>query len=116
MSDRLGEKATPLPYYFFLRAELDGIPLLVTRTGWTGEVGYGLYLLDGCQGGHLWDTVVKAGKKYNLRPTGPSDIRRIEAGILKYGADKTIENKPDEIGVGWNRRPHKTGDLIRQTP
>src|SRR5438309_5930823 len=47
MADLFGEKVTSLPYYFFLRAELDGIPLLVTRTGWTGEVGYELYLLDG---------------------------------------------------------------------
>src|SRR2546427_7999070 len=114
MSDRLGEKATPLPYYFFLRAELDGIPLLVTRTGWTGEVGYELYLLDGSQGGHLWDTVVKAGKKYNLRPTGPSDIRRIEAGILDYGAGITDENNPDEVGPGGNVDPEKTGDFIRK--
>ena len=112
MADLFGEKVTSLPYYFFLRAELDGIPLLVTRTGWTGEVGYELYLLDGSQGGHLWDTVVKAGKKYNLRPTGPSDIRRIEAGILNYGADMTIENNPYEVGLGWTVDLDKPGDFI----
>jgi len=112
MADLFGEKVTSLPYYFFLRAELDGIPLLVTRTGWTGEVGYELYLLDGSQGGHLWDTVVKAGRKYNLRPTGPSDIRRIEAGILNYGADMTIENNPYEVGLGWTVDLDKPGDFI----
>src|SRR2546422_9352535 len=112
MADLFGEKVTSLPYYFFLRAELDGIPLLVTRTGWTGEVGYELYLLDSSQGGRLWDTVVKAGKKYNLRPTGPSDIRRIEAGILNYGADMTIENNPYEVGLGWTVDLDKPGDFI----
>ena len=112
MADLFGEKVTSLPYYFFLRAELDGIPLLVTRTGWTGEVGYELYLLDGSQGGHLWDIVVKAGKKYNLRPTGPSDIRRIEAGILNYGADMTIENNPYEVGLGWTVDLDKPGEFI----
>src|SRR3989449_7696698 len=112
MADLFGEKVTSLPYYFFLRAELDGIPLLVTRTGWTGEVGYELYLLDSSQGGQLWDAVVKAGKKYNLRPTGPSDIRRIEAGILNYGADMMIENNPYEVGLGWTVDLDKPGDFI----
>src|SRR3989475_8669845 len=112
MADLFGEKVTSLPYYFFRRAELDGIPLLVTRTGWTGEVGYELYLLDGSQGGQLWDTVVKAGKKYNLRPTGPSDIRRIEAGILDYGAGMTIENNPYEVGRGWTVDLDKPGDVV----
>src|SRR2546425_6766358 len=112
MADLFGEKVTSLPYYFFLRAELDGIPLLVTRTGWTGEVGYELYLLDSSQGGRLWDTVVKAGKKYNLRPTGPSDIRRIEAGILNYGAGMTIEKKPYEGRPGGALQPGKPGDFI----
>src|SRR3989442_3549447 len=95
MADLFGEKVTSLPYYFFLRAELDGIPLLVTRTGWTGEVGYELYLLDGSQGGHLWDTVVKAGKKYNLRPTGPPEVRRIEAGVPHIHGGPVTCNKPD---------------------
>src|SRR5213080_2952236 len=112
MADLFGDKVTSLSYYFFLRAELDGIPLLVTRTGWTGEVGYELYLLDGSQGGHLWDIVVKAGKKYNLRPTGPSDIRRIEAGILNYGADMTIENNPYEVGLGWTIDLEKPSEFI----
>src|SRR2546427_2479420 len=115
MADLFGEKVTSLPYYFFLRAELDGIPLLVTRTGWTGEVGYELYLLDGSQGRRLWNTVVKAGKKYNLRPTGPSDIRRIEAGILNYGADMTIEDNPYEVGLRGTRDPDKTRGFIRET-
>jgi len=112
MADLFGEKVTTLPYYFFTRTDLDGIPLLVTRTGWTGEVGYELYLLDASRGGQLWDAVVKAGKKYNLRPTGPSDIRRIEAGILNYGADMMIENNPYEVGLGWTVDLDKPGDFV----
>ncbi|OLD89567.1 glycine cleavage system protein T, partial [Euryarchaeota archaeon 13_1_20CM_4_64_14] len=112
MADLFGDKVTTLPYYFFTRTDLDGIPLLVTRTGWTGEVGYELYLLDASRGGQLWDAVVKAGKKYNLRPTGPSDIRRIEAGILNYGADMMIENNPYEVGLGWTVDLDKPGDFV----
>ena len=112
MSDLFGEKVTALPYYFFTPAELDGIPLLVTRTGWTGEVGYELYLLDGTRGDALWDAVMKAGKPYHIRPTGPSDIRRIEAGILNYGADMTMENNPYEVGLGWTVDLGKSADFI----
>src|SRR3989475_5552004 len=107
MGDLFGEKVTDLAYYFFTSTELNGIPLLVTRTGWTGEVGYELYLLDASRGGDLWDAVIKAGKPYGIRPTGPSDIRRIEAGVLNYGADMTVENNPHEVGLGW------TGDLAQ---
>lgn len=112
MADLFGDKVTGLPYYFFASAELDGIPLVVTRTGWTGEIGYELYLLDAARGVDLWDTLMKAGKRYNIRPTGPSDIRRIEAGILNYGADMTIENNPYEVGLGWTVDLSKPADFI----
>ncbi|MGI0149332.1 MAG: glycine cleavage T C-terminal barrel domain-containing protein [Thermoplasmata archaeon] len=112
MADLFGEKVTALPYYFFAPAELDGIPLLVTRTGWTGEVGYELYLLDAARGEDLWNAIMQAGKRYNIRPTGPSDIRRIEAGILNYGADMTIENNPYEVGLGWTVDLAKPADFI----
>ena len=112
MADLFGEKVTSLPYYFFTQAELDGIPLLVTRTGWTGEVGYELYLLDAARGRDLWDALMKAGRPYQIRPTGPSDIRRIEAGILNYGADMTLENNLYEVGLGWTVDLTKSGDFI----
>ncbi|TLZ57103.1 MAG: glycine cleavage system protein T [Methanobacteriota archaeon] len=115
MADLFGEKVTALAYYFFTSTELNGIPLLVTRTGWTGEVGYELYLLDASRGGDLWDAVIKAGKPYGIRPTGPSDIRRIEAGILNYGADMTIENNPYEVGLGWTVDLEKPEDFIGKT-
>jgi len=112
MADLFGDKVTGLPYYFFASAELEGIPLVVTRTGWTGEIGYELYLLDATRGVDLWDALMKAGKRYSIRPTGPSDIRRIEAGILNYGADMTIENNPYEVGLGWTVNLTKPADFI----
>ena len=88
-----------LKYYEFFRAELAGIPLIVTRTGWTGELGYELYLLDPARGVELWDRVMEAGRPFGLAPTGPSDIRRIEAGILNYGIDMTLDTNPYELGL-----------------
>jgi aminomethyltransferase len=96
----LGDRVLELTYYTFLETELDGIPLVVTRTGWTGEIGYELYLRDGTRGVELWDRVMEAGRPHGIVPTGPSDIRRIEAGILNYGADMTLAENPYEVGLG----------------
>ena len=95
-----GERIAGLGYYGFFETKLDGIPLIVTRTGWTGELGYELYLLDASRGEDLWNRVLAAGKPFGIAPTGPSDIRRIEAGILNYGIDMTLENDPYEVGMG----------------
>ncbi len=94
-----GEDVLGLGYYGFTRTRLDGIPLIVTRTGWSGELGYELYLLDAQRGTDLWQRVLEAGKPFGIAPTGPSDIRRIEAGILNYGIDMTLENNPFELGL-----------------
>jgi glycine cleavage system T protein len=95
----LGDPVLDLRYYWFLETDLDGIPIVVTRTGWTGEVGYEIYLRDGSRGTDLWERIMDAGRAYNIRPTGPSDIRRVEAGILNYGADMTLENNPYEVDL-----------------
>jgi aminomethyltransferase len=99
--DLFGDRVLELPYYFFLETALDGIPVIVTRTGWSAEVGYEVYLRDGSRGDDLWERIMDAGRRYGIRPTGPSDIRRVEAGILNYGIDMTLENNPYEVGLGW---------------
>ena len=96
-----GPEVLDLSYYFFLETDLDGIPVVVTRTGWSGEVGYEIYLRDGSLGEELWDRVMSAGEPYDIAATGPSDIRRIEAGILNYGIDMTLDTNPYEVGLGW---------------
>jgi aminomethyltransferase len=97
--DLFGEAILDLKYYFFLDTTLDGIPVVVTRTGWTSEVGYELYLCDGSRGTELWDKILEAGRPHEIKPTGPSDIRRIEGGIFNWGADMTYDNNPFEMGL-----------------
>ncbi len=99
MRDLLGEEVLDIKYYYFKRFSIDGIPVVVTRTGWTSEVGYEIYLTDASKGTELWEKVMKAGEPYNVRPTGPSDIRRIEGAIFNWGADMTYENNPYELGL-----------------
>jgi glycine cleavage system T protein len=107
-----GGAALALDYYYFIETELDGIPLVLTRTGWSGEVGYEIYLRDGSRGLELWDRIMDAGRPYQIAPTGPSDIRRVEAGILNYGADMTIQNNPYEVGLGWLVELDQEADFI----
>ena len=99
MQSLFGERVLGLAYYHFFETELDGIPVVVTRTGWSGEVGYELYLRNGSRGVELWERIMEAGAPFDIRPTGPSDIRRIEAGLLNYGTDMTLENNPYEVGL-----------------
>ena len=96
-----GGRVAQLRYYHFFETALDGIPVVVTRTGWTGEIGYEIYLRDGSRGDELWERIMEAGRPHNIRPTGPSDIRRIEAGILNWGADMTLEDNVYEVGLDY---------------
>ena len=99
MVDLLGEAISDLRYYFWTHAEIAGVPVVVTRTGWTSEVGYEVYTTDTARGVDVYEAIMKAGEKYNIKPTGPSDIRRIEGAIFNWGADMTYENDPIEMGL-----------------
>ena len=110
-----GEDLLKLRYYWFVERTLDGIPLVITRTGWSGEVGYEVYLRDGSRGDELWERIMEAGRPYNIRPTGPSDIRRVEAGILNWGADLTLDDNVYEAGLDWLIDQDKPGDYIGET-
>jgi len=99
MGDLFGRDVLDLRYYWFARTEVHGIPCVVTRTGWTSEVGYEIYLLDPTRGVDLWERIMEAGRPYQIRPTGPVDIRRIEGGIFNYRADMDWTNNPYELGL-----------------
>jgi glycine cleavage system aminomethyltransferase T len=92
-----GDAVADLRYYWTAQTEVDGIPVVVSRTGWTGEVGYEVYLRDPSRGFDLWDRIMEAGRPHDIRPIAPVEARRIEAGIFNYGSDMTIENNPFEM-------------------
>jgi glycine cleavage system aminomethyltransferase T len=107
-----GDRVTALRYYHFIETSLDGIPVVVTRTGWSGEIGYEIYLRDGSRGDDLWERIMDAGRRYDIRPTGPSDIRRVEAGILNWGADMSLANNVYEVGLERLVDEDKRADYI----
>ena len=92
-----GDAVRDLRYYWCTEAEVDGIPVVVSRTGWTGEVGYEIYLRDSSRGSDLWERVRQAGEPFGIRAIAPSEARRIEAGIFNYGSDMRIEDTPFHV-------------------
>jgi len=99
MKALFGKSIIDLKYYWFRKVELDGIPLIVSRTGWSCELGYELFLQDGALGDKLWEKIMAAGTPIGLKPGHTSSIRRIEAGMLSYQADADINTNPYEIGM-----------------
>ncbi|HEX5950009.1 MAG TPA: glycine cleavage T C-terminal barrel domain-containing protein [Actinomycetota bacterium] len=95
----LGEGILDLRYYYWRDAEIGGVPVVVTRTGWTSEVGYEVYTTDTSRGNEVYEAIMEAGAEFGIKPTGPSDIRRIEGAIFNWGADMTYENNPIEMGL-----------------
>ena len=93
-----GEDIRDLKYYWLREYELDGIPLIVSRTGWSSELGYEIYLRDGSRGNELYEKIMEAGKEHGLQPGHTSSIRRIEGGMLSYHADADIHTNPFELG------------------
>ena len=94
-----GDEIMDLRYYWFREMELDGIPLIVSRTGWSSELGYEIYLRDGSRGDALWERIMAMGAPLGLKPGHTSTIRRIEGGMLSYHADADIHTNPFELGL-----------------
>jgi aminomethyltransferase len=103
MADLFGEGILDVPYYFMSGdLELDGMRVCVSRTGYTSELGYEIYLYDATRdGAKLWGTVLEAGRAHDLRVIGPCHMRRIEGGILAFGCDIWYDTNPYEVDMGY---------------
>ena len=122
MVDLVGDDILDLRYYFMSRFKLDDMNVVVSRTGYTGEVGYEIYLWNASGDAmKLWDTILEAGKRHNLAVIGPSQIRRVEAGILSWGSDIALDNNlfsdyeflnPYEAGLEYTVELDQEADFI----
>lgn len=99
MKALFGDSIADLRYYWLRELTLEGIPLVVSRTGWSSELGYELYLRDGSRGDELWEKIMAAGAPFGLQPGHTSTIRRIEGAMLSYHADADIHTNPFELGL-----------------
>ena len=87
-------------FYRAIETSLLGIPLVLARTGWSGEISYELYLRNHKLGDQLWEIVREAGQEYNISPIAPNTIRSIEGGLLSFRSDVLKEDNPYTIGLG----------------
>lgn len=106
-----------LPYYSIIKTNLAGIPVAVSRTGYTGDLGYELWV-EPHLAVQLWDDLFEAGQAYRLRPFGEYALAmaRIEAGMLLVEVDFHSSKKalyefqkssPLELGLGWTVKLNK---------
>ena len=96
----IGPSIRDLKFFRFMETEIDGAPVVISRTGWSNERGYEIFLRDGRFGNALWGRFMAAGEPLGVAPGAPNQANRIEAGMLSYGADMDCSNTPFEIGLG----------------
>ena len=94
-----GDEIKDLKYYWFKNLKLGDINLLVSRTGWSSELGYEIFLLNTEEGDEVYETIMQVGKGMGLHAGHTSTIRRIEGGMLSYHSDMNINTNLLELGM-----------------
>ena len=93
-----------MEYYHFMKAKVAGIDMIISRTGYTGELGYELYFTgDVAAAENVWNKILNAGSEFNIAPAGLAarDSLRLEMGFCLYGNDIDKTTNPLEAGLGW---------------
>ena len=93
----LGQQILDLRYYFWTEAKIAGVPVVVTRTGWTSEIGYEVYTTDTSRGNEVYEALMEAGGEFGIKPTGLGHPRRRH---LQQGPDATTN---DAFQMGLER-------------
>ena len=107
-----GEEFSNLKYYQFKKCTHKDIPLYISRTGWSSELGFEIFLCDKNKGKKLWDEILSIGQPFGLKVGHTSTIRRIEGGMLSYHADMDSNNNPYELGLERLINLEKENDFI----
>ena len=95
-----GESIRKIKYFGCIETSIEGIPLVLCRSGWSKQGGFELFLRDGSRGSQLWELVKAAGKAYGIGPGSPNHIERVESGLLSWGGDTTPDSNPFEANMG----------------
>jgi len=95
-----GEHIRAIKYFGCIETSIEGIPLVLCRSGWSKQGGFELFLRDGSKGDALWELVKAAGQDYAIGPGAPNHIERVESGLLSWGGDTTPDSNPFEANMG----------------
>ena len=113
MADIVGPEVREIPYYGMMEAEIGGAPVVISRTGFSGEEGYEVYVRDATLNAEsVWYAIRGKGSGYGLRVIAPAHHRRIAAGILSWGQDMDAETSPFQVNLGYQVPRKKTADYI----
>jgi len=115
MRAAFGDGPADLKYFWFTEHEWEGTPLVISRTGWSSELGYEIYLREGALGERLWEYLMEVGEPMGLHPGHTSSIRRIEGAMLSYQADMTLDNNPFELGMDRLVNLNMEADFVSKT-
>ena len=107
-----GDWVKDLKFFYFKEDTINNIPVIIARSGWSGEAGYEIYLRDKNKGNDLWEIFMEAGKEFKIAPAAPSQINRIECGMLSYGSDMTLNENPYDISLGKFVNLNKKADFL----
>ena len=107
-----GDWVRALKFFWFSPAEIDGIPLILQRSGFSKQGGFELYLQDGSRGLDLWRIVREAGQPWGIGPGNPNPVERIEGGMLSYGGDTDDQTNPFEVRLDRYVDLDLPGDVI----
>ena len=104
-----------MKYYTIWQTDLNGLRVDISRTGFSAEVGFEIYLHDAVDNSdEMWNTVLAAGEEFELHVIAPSHVRRLEAAILSYGQDMDIETNPFEVNLDWQVDFNKEGYIGKE--
>ena len=95
-----GDSVRQIRHFRFREIELEGIPLVLCRSGWLHQGGFELFLQDGSRGNELWDKVREAGRPFGMGPGAPNDIERVESGLISWRGDADDQTNPYELRLG----------------
>ncbi len=113
MIDVVGEEVSEIPYYGLMEAEVNGAPVLVSQTGFSGEKGFEIYVKDSMENAErVWNPVAEAVKDHGGMVIAPGHHRRIAAGILSWGQDMDHETSPFQVNLGYHVPDDKEADYI----
>jgi glycine cleavage system aminomethyltransferase T len=112
MAHLFGDWVRELKLFWFRQTAIDGIPVIVARSGWSKQGGFEIYLMDGAQGTRLWQLVKEAGKAWHIGPGNPNHCERIESGLLSYGADTDETTNPFEVRLSKYVDLHVEDDVV----
>ena len=113
---KICDKEINLEYYHFFEAKVAGFEMILSRTGYTGELGYELYFKgDEQTAEHIWNKIFEAGMEFNIKPVGLAarDSLRLEMGYMLYGNDIDKTTNPLEAGLGWITKLQKENFIGR---